>query len=384
MALLRDDKREKFYWDVAHFSADMKKALDEGKNLRQIVAQSKIAENSQWDDFKALNSDVIRAMQACPYVLWPDPDGSEQSTKEEVYKSTLVMRWTKMNQGFAFLQAAHGDIDEAGAACRTIHEAAGRILVRGQDDTLLRYGVLADNSAATGYGGIQAIAGRPLSPDDTMIISEQARGDLSFLTSCFERERIGRLKLFKHPPPLGNWFVGTNEDNDIVKLLTTWKFLSRIWIIPIQLEYFRSSTAWREWLRTVPDLKGARYEWNDARARFMSNQSNAVIMLHSYYLGISLVSRWRVVLATDLMLRYYQERQALPDHSDTLDSSWPEDPFDGKPIRYRKTGEKSFIVYSVGPDGTDQEGKPLRFSDRFSDVSDFWKAYDIGFSILIN
>lgn len=47
--------------------------------------------------------------------------------------------------------------------------------------------------------------------------------------------------------------------------------------------------------------------------------------------------------------------QLVPDYLAAV----PEDPFDGRPLRYRRT-DRGFVVYSVGEDGRDDGGKPRR------------------------
>ena len=42
----------------------------------------------------------------------------------------------------------------------------------------------------------------------------------------------------------------------------------------------------------------------------------------------------------------------------------PPDPFDGKPLRYKKL-EKGYVVYSVGPDGNDDGGKERGLGDDY-------------------
>jgi len=44
--------------------------------------------------------------------------------------------------------------------------------------------------------------------------------------------------------------------------------------------------------------------------------------------------------------------QLIPDFLDAI----PEDPFDGKPLKYLQLPTKGFVVYSVGPDGQDHGG----------------------------
>ncbi len=81
----------------------------------------------------------------------------------------------------------------------------------------------------------------------------------------------------------------------------------------------------------------------------------------------------RTALAVD---RYRQERGKLPE---TLQDLVPEhmesileDPFDGKPLRYRKL-PKGYVVYSVGPDLSDEGGKEREEREE--------EGYDVTFTV---
>jgi hypothetical protein len=64
----------------------------------------------------------------------------------------------------------------------------------------------------------------------------------------------------------------------------------------------------------------------------------------------------RVALAVE---RFRLKEGRLPDSLEQLKPAFleavPEDPFDGKPLRYKKLG-KGYLVYSIGPDGADNGG----------------------------
>ncbi len=73
---------------------------------------------------------------------------------------------------------------------------------------------------------------------------------------------------------------------------------------------------------------------------------------------------WNHLLTAELALQaFQQEHAALPDNLNQLVPNYlneiPTDPFDlgGLPLRYRRDGN-SFLVYSIGPDTTDNAGRP--------------------------
>jgi hypothetical protein len=79
--------------------------------------------------------------------------------------------------------------------------------------------------------------------------------------------------------------------------------------------------------------------------------------------------------------RYRLARGALPgtlrDLVPTYLADVPADPFDGKPLRYKRL-ERGYVVYSVGPDGNDDGGKELPSATRGKRNT---SPYDITFII---
>jgi hypothetical protein len=76
----------------------------------------------------------------------------------------------------------------------------------------------------------------------------------------------------------------------------------------------------------------------------------------------AMVARERL-LAAELALRCYQSQQRHPparlgELATNYLSHVPEDPFSGQPLIYRAQGT-NWLLYSVGPDGVDNGGKPV-------------------------
>ena len=76
----------------------------------------------------------------------------------------------------------------------------------------------------------------------------------------------------------------------------------------------------------------------------------------------------RVALAA---LRYKAAHKRLPDTLDALVPDFiqavPPDPYDGKPLRYRKE-KGGFVIYAVGENGTDDAGDIERVNGKQPDV----------------
>jgi hypothetical protein len=70
-----------------------------------------------------------------------------------------------------------------------------------------------------------------------------------------------------------------------------------------------------------------------------------------------------LLLVTLALRAYHEEHHAYPETLNALTPDYltavPADPFvAGQPLRYYRTGAK-YVLYSVGPDGKDDHGKPI-------------------------
>ena len=70
----------------------------------------------------------------------------------------------------------------------------------------------------------------------------------------------------------------------------------------------------------------------------------------------------RIVVTAIALKRFERRHGKLPAELSALVPEFlkaaPLDPMDGRPLRYRTTGEKTFLLYSVGLDGKDDGGDP--------------------------
>ena len=133
-------------------------------------------------------------------------------------------------------------------------------------------------------------------------------------------------------------------------------------------------------LRDLAKLDAGRVTWAEVQRnerRFMRYRRgkllNPTIWVYNWWetrqemqkyetLHKQVVARERL-LAAELALRCYQSEQGhSPARLDELVTNYlshvPEDPFSGKPLIFRPQGT-NWLLYSVGPDGVDDGGKPL-------------------------
>jgi hypothetical protein len=133
-------------------------------------------------------------------------------------------------------------------------------------------------------------------------------------------------------------------------------------------------------LRDLDKLDTGRVTWAEVQqseGRFMryqrGKQFNPVVWVRNWWQirramqraetkPKTVVARERL-LAVELALRCYQTQQGHPPASlEELSAKYlshvPEDPFSGQPLVYRAQGT-NWLLYSVGPDGVDDGGKPI-------------------------
>jgi hypothetical protein len=84
------------------------------------------------------------------------------------------------------------------------------------------------------------------------------------------------------------------------------------------------------------------------------------------------VETQRAVVLTAIALERYRLRhgshpESLAELTPTLVSAVPIDPMDGKPLRFRRTEDGRFLLYSIGEDGRDDGGDPTP-----AGVNRFW------------
>ena len=64
-----------------------------------------------------------------------------------------------------------------------------------------------------------------------------------------------------------------------------------------------------------------------------------------------------VIMAAAGVLAHRARAGAFPDRLEQALATPPTDPFSGRPLQYRREG-KGFVVYSVGPTGSFDGGRP--------------------------
>jgi hypothetical protein len=104
-------------------------------------------------------------------------------------------------------------------------------------------------------------------------------------------------------------------------------------------------------------------EWQNALRTFFHVRESTSVILEDIEQELTEVAQLSVAHTALAIERYRLSHGQLPTGLDNLVPVYlprvPQDPFDGQPLRYRRL-EPGFIVYSIGPDQTDDGGKQRR------------------------
>ena len=144
------------------------------------------------------------------------------------------------------------------------------------------------------------------------------------------------------PQPLGNRVTGFFERDLNFYLQTMGTNIAYARLPPPQ------SLGIREFLENRKQVMQQRYYV--LSAMLLPSLSRAV---EKEPLGLAYVRATEAALAVEL---YRQTNGALPENLQAAGANFV-DPFDGASLRYRKRPERGYIIYSVGPDGQDDQGK---------------------------
>ena len=83
-------------------------------------------------------------------------------------------------------------------------------------------------------------------------------------------------------------------------------------------------------------------------------------------------AQWSVVRLALAVEKFRVKQGRWPQQPAEVAPEWiltvPLDPFDGKPLRMKRT-ERGLIVYSIGPDGNDDGGTPFDSEKKTGDIT---------------
>jgi hypothetical protein len=126
------------------------------------------------------------------------------------------------------------------------------------------------------------------------------------------------------------------------------------------LDTLRGSDAWHSKFKTLEIREAQR---PDADSRLLLAELKFPVGL-AVEKAVSIECLRNLAITAIALKRYHQANSG--DYPRTLDqlvprflSEIPVDPFDGKPLRYRRETKDRFMLYSIARDGIDDGGDPI-------------------------
>jgi hypothetical protein len=168
------------------------------------------------------------------------------------------------------------------------------------------------------------------------------------------------------------WFFFMG-DNPLSQTLVRCPQLYRLCLLEEDLaayrQFCRSARAYNYYeKRESDDLDG---DLNGSHAAWLTQQFSHITSDNMRCCTIA-DARRRVARTALAAAKFQAEERELPESLDELVPDYllavPFDPFDGKPLRMKRTA-RGIVVYSIGPDGIDDGGKPLDEAEKTGDIT---------------
>jgi hypothetical protein len=265
----------------------------------------------------------------------------------------------------ALSRAQDGDLRGAAVSCRAIVNA-GRAI--GDEPTLIAY-LVRMALRAIAVGQTERVLGQGVLPDEDLAALQKAFGEEA-------DERLFQVALRGERGGMDRFMQALQSGDVSVKQmqgLTAAGAPTKRWFAEEKLLYLpgaitNNRAALLERMNRLVEISKLPPEEQDARlAEMRASMPHQPILVRELEPAVEKVAgaerrtlaQLRCAAAALAAERYRLKHgrwpEALADLKGEFLRDVPTDPFDGKPLRYRRDGE-GVVVYSVGPDGKDDGG----------------------------
>ncbi len=235
-------------------------------------------------------------------------------------------------------------------------------------------GIAVERISATGFAGVLGLACEPFGDEDLMKIRDYERVNPAWAESFMDSEAYFVHSF--HASVRGN--VGEYFDSE--SGIFSFEIVKRAFLMPSAKKDFELASAYLTFFKDTADFEKSLFSWKDMRE---INKPAGLLIVpdfsNAYARLVTANVQWRILLASDMVLRYRKANGMLPGAVSDLEGEWPVDSFNDEPLKYIKNDENSFTVYSVGPDLKDGKGEKLYVGGIMNLNNDF----DIGFKYAI-
>jgi hypothetical protein len=263
--------------------------------------------------------------------------------------------------------AAHGNMDVAIADVRTLFA-----MVEHLSDVPM-YAARVDHWAITTLCTVLA-SGRVSYEDLATIRLEEGLSYNRLVERILRRQEacgLGSFCEYALGDPCGwFYFMGTNP---LAETLGRYPQLYRFCLLEEDLaayrRFCRNESASSYYRHHEPDDLGDRPD--RSRAGWLTHLFSRWTSDSMRYCVVA-DARRRVARAALAAAKFQAEERDPPESLDELVPDFllavPFDPFDGKPLRMKRTA-RGIVIYSIGPDATDDGGEPLDEAERTGDIT---------------
>ena len=381
----KDDKKGAVDWEPFYKEAvlplcsdKLTEALQTGQNLKSVTLDLPAASDPRWPQYQAADAAVRAAMEQCPHVQWFEPSEYKDRLWEAPIPNLLgMMKWTRGAIAQSQIAAANGRFDDARADLDAIHRGAGKMLIKDQTLIGTLIGIGMEKLCLVGEAGVMAMGSGPLPVETRTRVEETATQDLSWFAASWKTELMASYSTLKGAAAKQ---LGT-MDLAVPKVTSAQPLIFRALYVEETDNYLFNMTQTIQSMLGGYDRHTQKFGWAHHKSLKPKESQLSPNLGNSYGRALCLVAQARLVLMMDEVLKYRQEHKALPADLDFVQSPWRVDPFDEKPLRYKKEGENLFVVYSVGTDGRDDGAQKLYVAGAM-EMKDELKE-DIGFRIAL-
>jgi hypothetical protein len=273
----------------------------------------------------------------------------------------------------AKVKLADGEIRSALKNVNTMFAMAEHVVLEPIVVSLL-VGASIDNMAVVELE--EVLASGIASADDLATVTID--GTLSYRRSMertFRTEEAVQLMMFYELGHQGSWGLVELKPSESYAPLST--SLYRIFMLPSDLE------GHRRFSDSIRSLAAKPYHlsqdgFGESYATFHDYPSGIITQLLTPMLGLIVQeaakadARRRVARLGLASYRYRAEHGNFPEKLTDLVPEFllfiPQDPFDGKPLKFKPT-EAGLVIYSIGPDMKDDDGAPYNKKLRTGDIA---------------
>jgi len=365
----KDEKWGSFYnlYALKYNEKEFLNVLKEGRNPKEEILRDEKNKDKFWEEFYSYNQLIKDAMEKCPYIQFIEPEEYIKKVAEKAKHDILpLVRFARILFSSSVILRAEGKDIEADEKLLEIYNVKEKLKIKGQPIISPVVYTTMERIYLIGEALSILIDKKPLSDEKLERIEKISKGDLSFLLSSYNFEL---WPFFKSPKSY-------SLDGKVMKKIP--EFVLRAFLYKVSKRSLEDYYKIYSFLSKEVNFKENKFLWKEYKEFNLRKKFFFPNFGFSPYGRIlATISQARAILLSNEIIKFYLKNKKLPENIDFLNKDNFIDPFNEKPLIYKKLNDKKFLVYSVFYNEIDDCGKNLYISDVIS-FKDELKE-DIGF-----